>query len=145
MTAAPIHAGEATHVWHWRSKLFERKGQPCHILARGRMNSILVEFVDGYRVVTSRWAVREPDHDQGRLSRATDGEPILLALDPLPDVERRARAKLDLPPQPTAKIIRADTVPAGEPLEPSQPAAAAPTVDFHRGPNPTEFVAGKSI
>jgi hypothetical protein len=28
------------------------------VLARGRMNSVLVEFADGYRVVTSRWAVR---------------------------------------------------------------------------------------
>jgi hypothetical protein len=63
MTAAPIRPGEATHVWHWRSKLAERKGQRCRILARGRMNSILIEFEDGYRVITSRWAIRETDHD----------------------------------------------------------------------------------
>lgn len=47
-----------THVWFWRSRLPERKGQPCRILARGAMNSVLVEFADGVRVVTSRYAVR---------------------------------------------------------------------------------------
>ncbi len=47
-----------SHVWYWRAKLPERKGQPCRVIARGSMNSILVEFADGYRVVTSRHAVR---------------------------------------------------------------------------------------
>lgn len=47
------------HVWHWRARLPERKGQRCRVLARGRMNSILVEFEDGYRVITSRFAVRK--------------------------------------------------------------------------------------
>jgi hypothetical protein len=28
------------------------------VLVRGRMNSVLVEFVDGEKVVTSRYAVR---------------------------------------------------------------------------------------
>jgi len=46
------------HIWFWRSKLPERKGQPCRVIVRGRMNSILVEFVDGFTVVTSRYAVR---------------------------------------------------------------------------------------
>jgi len=47
-----------THIWFWRSRLPERKGQLCRILVRGKMNSILVEFEDGYKVVTSRYAVR---------------------------------------------------------------------------------------
>lgn len=47
-----------THIWFWRCRLPERKGQPCRVLVRGKMNSILVEFADGYRVVTSRYAVR---------------------------------------------------------------------------------------
>jgi hypothetical protein len=63
MTSIPIRARDPTHVWHWRAKLHERKGQRCHILARGRLNSILVEFTDGYRAITSRWAVREADRD----------------------------------------------------------------------------------
>ena len=49
-----------THVWWWRSRPIghDRKGQPCRVLARGRLQSILVEFGDGYRVITSRHAVR---------------------------------------------------------------------------------------
>ncbi|MDQ3605305.1 MAG: hypothetical protein M3418_03840 [Gemmatimonadota bacterium] len=50
------------HVWYWRSRLPERKGERCRVLARGRMNTILVEFPDGYRVTTSRHAVRKA-HD----------------------------------------------------------------------------------
>ncbi|CAN5842143.1 hypothetical protein BH23GEM7_BH23GEM7_07690 [soil metagenome] len=50
------------HVWYWRSHLPERKGERCRVLARGRMNTILVEFPDGYRVTTSRFAVRKA-HD----------------------------------------------------------------------------------
>ena len=47
------------HVWRWRSRLPERKGQRCAVLIRsGRMNSCLVEFEDGFRAVTSRWAVK---------------------------------------------------------------------------------------
>ena len=47
-----------THVWWWRKWLGERKGQPCRVLARGKMNAILVQFTDGTRVITSRYAVR---------------------------------------------------------------------------------------
>lgn len=47
------------HVWFWRVRLPERKDEPCRVLARGKMNSILVEFADGFRVVTSRYAVRK--------------------------------------------------------------------------------------
>lgn len=50
---------EYTHIWYWRSRLPDRKGQRCRVLARGTMNSILVEFEDGWRVVTSRYAVRK--------------------------------------------------------------------------------------
>lgn len=53
------------YKWFWRKKLGERKDQPCRVLIRApRMNSILVEFEDGYKVVTSRYAVRlraQPD------------------------------------------------------------------------------------
>jgi hypothetical protein len=50
---------ELTHTWRWRSKLPERYGQRCRVLTRGRMNSALVEFADGERVITSRYAVRK--------------------------------------------------------------------------------------
>jgi hypothetical protein len=53
------------HTWYWRSRLGERKGQRCRIVTSGKMNSILVEFEDGYRVITSRHAVRKLQTNQG--------------------------------------------------------------------------------
>lgn len=47
-----------THRWRWRKWLPERHGQECRVLAWGRLNSALVEFADGTRVITSRHAVR---------------------------------------------------------------------------------------
>lgn len=35
-----------------------RKGQRCRVVARGSMNSCLLEFEDGWRMVTSRNALR---------------------------------------------------------------------------------------
>ncbi len=46
-------------IWFWRKKLKHRKGTRCKVLVRGKMNSILVEFEDGFKVVTSRYAVRK--------------------------------------------------------------------------------------
>jgi hypothetical protein len=39
-----------------------RKGQICFVLARGKMNSCLVEFEDGYQMVTSRNALKGHEH-----------------------------------------------------------------------------------
>jgi hypothetical protein len=36
-----------------------RKGQFCRVICRGTMNSCLLEFEDGFRVVTSRNALRK--------------------------------------------------------------------------------------
>lgn len=36
----------------------DRKGEKCRILARGTKNSVLLEFEDGYKVVTSRHGLR---------------------------------------------------------------------------------------
>jgi len=47
------------HVWFWRVRLPERKDEPCRVIARGAKNSVLVEFADGLRVITSRYAVRK--------------------------------------------------------------------------------------
>jgi len=52
-------AGDWPLVWHWRVRLPERKGQRCRIRCRGAMNSVLVEFPDGFTVLTSRYAVRK--------------------------------------------------------------------------------------
>lgn len=45
------------YVYRWDRQ--GRKGQLCRVLARGTLNSCLVEFVDGYRMVTSRNAIKK--------------------------------------------------------------------------------------
>lgn len=47
-----------THYWRVRATLPERFGQPCSVVARGRMNSIQVRFADGVNHIVSRYAVR---------------------------------------------------------------------------------------
>jgi hypothetical protein len=37
----------------------DRQGQRCRVWARGTMDSIGVEFEDGFRSVTARWAITE--------------------------------------------------------------------------------------
>ena len=52
-------AEDYPYRWRVRTRLPERFGQRCAVLVRSRrMNSALVEFPDGYRVVTSRNYVR---------------------------------------------------------------------------------------
>ena len=49
-------------VWFWhvnRSSNLDRKGQACRILARGTMNSQLIEFKDGFKAIVSRNATRK--------------------------------------------------------------------------------------
>lgn len=63
LPSAPVEgqsmtADRFTHVWRIATRLPARKGQFCRVLAWGRLNSCLVEFPDGMRVVTSRWSVR---------------------------------------------------------------------------------------
>lgn len=48
-----------THTWYWRKHLPDRYGQQCRVLCTGAMNAALIEFEDGYRVVSSRYAVRK--------------------------------------------------------------------------------------
>jgi hypothetical protein len=42
------------YIWRVKTRLPERYMTRCRVIARGKMNSCLVEFEDGYRVVTSR-------------------------------------------------------------------------------------------
>ena len=39
------------YYWRVKTKFPERKGQRCRVLVRGAMNSCLVEFEDGFRVI----------------------------------------------------------------------------------------------
>lgn len=45
--------------WWWKKWLGERRGQACRLIAVGTMNSALVEFSDGFKVLTQRYAVRK--------------------------------------------------------------------------------------
>lgn len=47
------------HYWRVRKWLPERFGQRCRIICTGKMNSIMVEFEDGFRAVTIRYFVRK--------------------------------------------------------------------------------------
>ncbi len=51
-----------TYIWRWRARLPARYGMQCRMLIRGALNSCLLEFADGYRVVTSRNGIRRA-HD----------------------------------------------------------------------------------
>lgn len=39
--------------------VLDRKGQHCRVICRGRMNSALIQFEDGYLAVVSRNAPRK--------------------------------------------------------------------------------------
>lgn len=56
-----------TYIYSWGPRfrvpglpVLDRKGQRCRVIVRGRMNSALVEFEDGYQAVVSRNALRRP-------------------------------------------------------------------------------------
>lgn len=47
------------HIYRWRKYRPDLYGKRCRVVARGAMNSCLVEFEDGTRHVVSRYAVRK--------------------------------------------------------------------------------------
>lgn len=58
MTTDP--AGRAQlYRWFWRARLPDRRGQLFRVLARGKLNSALIEFEDGTQFITSRNALRK--------------------------------------------------------------------------------------
>lgn len=55
---------EFPYVWAWGNTqkypvLGKRKGHACRVIVRGAQNSALIEFEDGYRVITSRNGLRK--------------------------------------------------------------------------------------
>ncbi len=50
---------EFPYIWRVRTRLPERFGTRCRVVVRGSMNSAMVEFEDGYRVITSRNYLRK--------------------------------------------------------------------------------------
>lgn len=57
---------EYPYYWRVRTKLPDRFGQCCAVLVRGRRNNCLVQFEDGYKVITSRNFVRRRDGKRQR-------------------------------------------------------------------------------
>ena len=51
------------YFWRVKTRLPERKGMSCRVLARGKKNNALVEFEDGYKVITSWYFVRKRKDD----------------------------------------------------------------------------------
>ncbi len=48
------------HIWVWKQRLPERKGEKCRVPIRTEAgHNCLVEFADGFTVITSQWAVRK--------------------------------------------------------------------------------------
>src|SRR5215475_1197114 len=68
-----------TYTWGNNARRAELKGRACVIEARGRMNTVLVRFLDsGERVTTSRRALArrlERSPEAGEVGRAED-EPV---------------------------------------------------------------------
>ena len=56
---------EYPYYWRVRTRYAERFGHSCKVIARGRMNSCLVEFEDGHRTITSRNYVRRRNGGAG--------------------------------------------------------------------------------
>lgn len=49
------------YAWKNNPRRAEFTDKPCRIIERGSsMNSVLIEFEDGQRIVTSAWAVKRP-------------------------------------------------------------------------------------
>jgi hypothetical protein len=75
------------YVWTWRRRTWrfpgvqatgpwfgdgvDRVGQRCRVVVRGSMNTALLEFEDGYRVVTSRAGLRRGKPDPDPTANAT--------------------------------------------------------------------------
>lgn len=47
-----------TYKWGNNETRAEYKGKPCRLLAHGKKNSVLVEFEDGHKMITSRYALK---------------------------------------------------------------------------------------
>jgi len=60
-SAAAVAMIDYPYIWFWNPspmRTVNRKGQRCRVLVRGAMNSALIQFEDGFRVVASRNALR---------------------------------------------------------------------------------------
>jgi len=54
---------EYPYIWTWRYRPPSRYGQRCRVVASGksgRGNNVLIEFEDGFRIITDRRGLRKP-------------------------------------------------------------------------------------
>lgn len=58
---------DLSYIYRWDRQ--GRKGQPCAVLCRGAMNSCLVAFRDGFKMVTSRNAIRKAKGDEAKFDQ----------------------------------------------------------------------------
>lgn len=47
------------HFYRWKKYKSPFAGKRCRVLARGKLNSVLVEFEGGEKAVVSRYAIRK--------------------------------------------------------------------------------------
>jgi hypothetical protein len=66
-----MSAPDYPYRWFWKGHGTQRqrsdvqcKDQLCRVICAGKMNSVLIEFEGGYRVVTSRRGLRKAKADQ---------------------------------------------------------------------------------
>lgn len=53
---------EYKYAWGNNPKRAELKNKPCRLMASGKMGSVLVQFRDGVKIITSRRALRKSDN-----------------------------------------------------------------------------------
>lgn len=58
-------------IWRNNEKRRSLYGKRCHVLARGKMNSALVEFEDGTREIVGRNALRKLSGNESPLAIET--------------------------------------------------------------------------
>ena len=71
------------YIYRWNRtwiRPIDRKGQRCRILARGKRNTVALEFDDGFQVVTSAWAIQRASGVESPQASLFDSAP----LDPAP-------------------------------------------------------------
>jgi len=67
------------HYFAWKNNEWREQHyrQPCRVLAAGRMNSILIQFADGERAVTSKHAVRPGKPPEPKPTKTKRSQPTL--------------------------------------------------------------------
>jgi hypothetical protein len=113
---AVLKAASPEYRWRIRTRLPERYGQTCWVTARGALNSVRVEFPDGFWCITSRWSVRREflkSQEKFQKVPAQGFEPWTIGL------KDRCSAKLSYAGMASIQIrIRPETGPAGQRPQP---------------------------